>query len=248
MFQYHQGNSASLDLTSPLHILQINASPRSGLAGTHPHGSHSRALNHLFAETWQRQRPQDTWCYRDVGLYPPAVISAAWLEAVFGGDGLSDATVSERLHESDVLVEELLAADIILLATPMYNYGPPAGLKAWLDNIVRINRTFAIAATDSGLIHQGLLTDKPRTAVIVSAHGEGGFAPGAPLAYKNHLHGQISAAFDLIGIDDIHVIAQEYEEMGGELLVNSKAAAQAAVRDLVGQLSQAAALTAATAV
>ena len=47
----------------------------------------------------------------------------------------------EVLRTSDELVDELLAADIIVAGVPMYNFGPPAQFKAWIDNIVRVGRT-----------------------------------------------------------------------------------------------------------
>ena len=237
MFSYHQGAPATFNLSEPLHILQLDASARAGLARKDPHGSQSRAMNHLFANTWQQARPQDCITYRDVGLYPPSALSPAWLEAVFAADGLHPTEASNRLQESDVLIQELHQSDVLLIATPMYNYGPPAGLKAWLDNIVRINQTFSIQAQEHGLQHVGLLADKPRTAIILSAHGEGGFGPGQPLASINHLHGQITAVLNLIGITDIHVIAQEYEEVGGEMLAQSVAAAETAILELATQLS-----------
>ena len=237
MFSHNQGIPATLNLSNPLHILQLDASARAGLARKDPHGSQSRAMNHLFANTWQQARPQDSLTYRDVGLYPPSALSPAWLEAVFGADGLHPSEVTARLQESDVLIQELRQSDVLLIATPMYNYGPPAGLKAWLDNIVRINQTFAIQAQAHGLQHVGLLADKPRTAIILSSHGEGGFGPGQPLAGINHLHGQITAVLNLIGITDIRIIAQEYEEMGGEMLAQSVAAAEAAILELATQLA-----------
>ena len=97
MFSHHQGIPATLNLSNPLHILQLDASARAGLARKDPHGSQSRAMNHLFANTWQQARPQDSITYRDVGLYPPSALSPAWLEAVFAADGLHPTEASNRL-------------------------------------------------------------------------------------------------------------------------------------------------------
>ena len=60
MFSHNQGIPATLNLFNPLHILQLDASARAGLARKDPHGSQSRAMNHLFANTWQQARPQDS--------------------------------------------------------------------------------------------------------------------------------------------------------------------------------------------
>jgi len=100
----------------------------------------SRKLSACFLETWLAERPEDTVIRRDIGQNPPGFISAKWIEACFTPEDQRPAELVEVLKESDELISELEIADIVLLGTPMYNYGMPAALKAWVDRVIRIDR------------------------------------------------------------------------------------------------------------
>lgn len=102
----------------------------------------TRSLGDNFQREWERQRPQDRWITRDLASEPPAHISEDWISAAFTPATSRTPEQKTVLVPSDRLIDELEEADIILLNAPMYNSGMPSALKAWLDNVVRIGRTF----------------------------------------------------------------------------------------------------------
>ena len=220
------------------HILQLDTSARPGFAGKDLHGSHSRNLSQRFVSQWLAQRPQDTTTYRDIGQHPPACISHDWIAASFTPEAQREPWMHETLAESNQLADELIAADILVIGVPLYNFGMPAALKAWIDQIVRPGKTVDIDTSKPEDPYTPLLADRPRHAVILTARGGVGFGPGGELEALNHLEPALITALGFLGITQIHQIAIEGQELGGEVLANSVAQANAAVDALVKQLQQ----------
>jgi FMN-dependent NADH-azoreductase len=220
-------------------ILRIDASPRPGRAGTDPHGSLTRRLTHLFISNWKRLRPDDEVVLRDVGLAPPKIVGREWIEAAFATPDRHQPWMDAALAESDALVEEVLAADVLLIGVPLYNFGMPANLKAWIDNIVRLDRTVAYDPTQPDDPYRPLMLDRPRQAVVLSSRGGHGFDPGGVMAHMNHLEPALRTVLSFIGVPEMHSIAIEHQEDGGELLANSIQSAEARVVELVDRLTQA---------
>ena len=220
------------------HILQIDASARPGLAGIHNHGSHSRTLSHQFISRWQQQRPQDTLTHRDIGLNPPSIINHAWIEAAFTQADNREARMQEALLESDQLVDELIAADILIIGTPLYNFGMPAALKAWVDQVIRLNRTVAIDESDSDDHYITMLSDRPRHAIILAARGGTEQSMGGEMEHMNYLERHMATALEFMGITRFHYVAIEGQEAGGEVLAASVAQALQQVDALVDALQQ----------
>ncbi|MCC5654874.1 NAD(P)H-dependent oxidoreductase [Nostoc sp. XA013] len=115
-------------------VLRIDASARVTR-------SLSRGLTTAFTEQWLKSRPNDTLITQDVGLNPPPAISEAWIAAAFTAPKQRTPHQQEVLKISDQLLEELEPASLIVIGTPMYNYGMPAALKAWIDQVIRVGRT-----------------------------------------------------------------------------------------------------------
>jgi len=216
-------------------LLHIDASARPGLAGRDPRGSHSRALSARFVERWRQATPGTRVLRRDVGLSPPAHVDHGWIAAAFTAPDAADDAMRTRLAESDALIDELFAADIVVIGTPLYNFGMPSPLKAWVDNIVRVGRTVDI---DPGSAdpYTPLLAERPRIAVVLAARGGHDQSPGGAFAHMNHLEAQLRTALGFVGIDDVREIAIEYQETGGDLLAASVATAEAEVDALVDAL------------
>lgn len=210
-------------------ILQIDASARVTR-------SLSRGLTNAFAEHWQKVRPNDTWITRDVGLNPPAAISENWIAAAFKPVDQRTPEQVIALRESDELLAELESADVIVIGTPMYNYGMPSALKAWIDQVIRIGRTFSFDLARGEQPIEPIQTGK--ILVVLTASGEGGFELGGVHAAQNHLDRAIITASRLLGVSEHHVIRIEYQEFGDDRHQQSKAAAYAAIPQLVEQLSQ----------
>ena len=213
-------------------ILQIDASARPGIRGQVPHGSHTRALTHRFVSQWQAadaaQGTHSTVQYRDVGANPPAAITANWVRAAFMPRDARSPELADSLRDSDALVAELRAADVLVLGVPMYNFGPPAGFKAWIDNVVRVGETFDFDPQQADP-YTPLLADKPRAVVFLTSRGASGMNEGGPQAAFNHLDGAMQTALGLLGLTDWHTVAIEHDEHGGEALAQSVRQAMANV-------------------
>ncbi|MDT8894709.1 NAD(P)H-dependent oxidoreductase [Halomonas sp. I1] len=220
------------------HILQLDASARPGLAGTDDHGSISRRLTHRFVSGWQGRRPDDRVTYRDIGGHPPSFIDQPWIQAAFTPSAQRPSWMTDTLAESDQLVNELTASDILVIGAPLYNFGMPATLKAWVDQVVRLGRTVDYEPNRPEDPFIPLLADRPRHAVILSSRGESGLGPGGPMAHMNHLEPNLTTVLEFIGITRIHRIAVEYQEEGGALLAASIEAAERDVDALTAHLSQ----------
>lgn len=217
-------------------ILQIDASARPGFAGTDEHGSHSRKLTHQFVSSWQTRYPEDTVTQRDIGITPPSFINHEWIQSAFTSPEQQEPWMTRVLAESDQLIDEVIAADILVIGAPLYNFGMPAALKAWVDLVVRLGRTVDYDPTTPEAPFTPLLTGKPRHAIILSSRGGAGFGAGEAMAHMNHLEPALTTVLEFIGITNIHQIAVEDQEAGGELLAASVAGAERRVNGLVEEL------------
>jgi FMN-dependent NADH-azoreductase len=210
-----------------LTILRIDVSARKNRSLT-------RELSRRFIDEWLEQRPTDKIVERDIGLNPPPAISEEWIAAVFTPENERTLAQQTSLQLSDTLIEEVESADIIVLAVPMYNYGMPAALKAWFDQIIRINKTFSfdLARGDEPL--KPTLSGKQ--LVILSSRGEFGFGLGGVNEHLNHLEPHIRTCSKFLGADEDHSIAIEYQEFGDERHKQSVEDAHRAVPKLVDHL------------
>lgn len=141
------------------------------------------------------------------------------------------------LAESDELVDELLAAEVIVAGVPMYNFGPPAQFKAYIDNIVRVGRTFGFDRSRVGEPYWPLLTGHHKRLIVLSSRGDYGYAPGERIAAQNHVESSVRTAFSYIGITEMRSIAIEYDEFADHRLIESIARAEHDVDLLVRELS-----------
>ena len=136
------------------------------------------------------------------------VITGAWVAASFA-DGDRSA-----LALSDVLVDELLAADELILVAPVYNFGVPAAMKAWIDQVVRAGRTFRI--TQDGAVG---LVDIARAWIVTAS---GGTPIGSEVDFNTTY---LNAILGFIGVRHIEVIAAEMLQAQGEVAVTRALAA-----------------------
>lgn len=217
-------------------LLHIDSSPRSGGSDTHAFGSHTRRLTGRFVRRWLAARPGDAVIRRDVGLDPPAPVTGRWIHAAFTPPERREPWMAEVLAESDVLVDELIAADVIVIGAPMYNFGPPAQLKAYVDNVVRVGRTFGFDRNREGEPYWPLLAGRGKRLVLLSSRGDYGYDEGGRLAGANHVEASLRTPFRYVGVEESFSVAVEYDEFGGERLAASLARAEAATDSLVDAL------------
>ncbi|WP_312905895.1 FMN-dependent NADH-azoreductase [Stutzerimonas nitrititolerans] len=218
------------------HLLHLDASARPGLAGKDAHGSHSRNLSQRFVSQWLSRNTRDSVTYRDIGQNPPSFIDHDWIASAFTSVERREPWMRNALAESDQLVDELIAADVLVIGTPLYNFSMPAALKAWVDQVVRLGRTVEVDESKPIDPYVPLLAERPRHAVILTARGGVGFGAGGEMAHMNHLESSLATALEFIGITRIRQIAIEGQEVGGELLAASVAQAQRQVDALVTEL------------
>lgn len=208
-------------------ILRIDASARTARSLT-------RDLADRFISEWQTHRPHEPVISRDVGLFPPPFVSEAWIAAPFTPASERTAADVEILQQSDVLIDELTRADTLVVATPMYNYGMPAPLKAWVDQVVRINKTFTFDLDRGDHPLEPIMTGK--TLVMLTAHGEFDFQPGGKRERMNHLDPHLLTVAGYLGVSTAHHVSIEYQEFGDTRHERSMAAAHARIPSLVAEL------------
>ncbi|KQZ45259.1 FMN-dependent NADH-azoreductase [Duganella sp. Root1480D1] len=218
-------------------ILQIDSSARPGRSGAQPHGSHTRRLTARFIERYRQLDSATEVIYRDVGAEPPSPVSGAWVHAAFTPPAAREPWMKEALAQSDALIDELLAADIIVAGVPMYNFGPPAQFKAWLDNIVRVGRTFGFDRSRTGEPYWPLLAGAGKQLVILSSRGDFGYGPGQRLEGINHVEGSVRSVFRYLGVTEASGAAIEYDEFGDERLLRSIDDAESATDRLAEAIS-----------
>jgi len=166
---------------------------------------------------------------------PPDFITQDWVGAVFTPDEKRTSEQKERLALSDKLIDEVSAADVIVISSPMYNYGMPAQLKAWFDQIVRINKTFDFDLSRGDFPLQPILSGK--TLITVTSSGEFGFEKGGVREDSGHLTPHLRTLSKYLGVDTMYEIASEYQEFGDDRHRMSVANAKDRAECLASELS-----------
>lgn len=213
-------------------ILRIDASARSS------ERSLTRRLGDALLEAWRAAAPAVDVIRRDVGAEPPGFIDAAFIGAAFTDHDQRTPEQRALLAASDRLIEEVRQADALIIASPMYNYGMPATLKAWFDQVIRVNETFSFDLARGDRPLEPILSGK--TLIMLTSWGEFGFGPGELNDGANHLTPHIRTASRYLGVDQIHHVGVEYQEFGDARHEASKAAAFASLPGLAARLAAAA--------
>lgn len=175
-------------------LLEVQSSARQA-------GSISRLLSQEFIETWKNYHPAIERKQRDVGNKPPAHITELWTKANYLEPEQRTPEMIATLDESESLIEELLWADYLLLGIPMYNFSVPATFKVYIDNIVRINRTFTFNSESHSF--RGLVNN---TKALIITPSAGDFTPGTPLGAMNFCKTYLRSLLTFIGIEDINIV------------------------------------------
>lgn len=174
--------------TPSIKILRIDSSARQD-------ASETRALSDALIERIQAGA-DTTVTYRDLAVDAPSFVNEAWVEANFtAADARSDAQAAE-LGDSDTLVRELEAADVIVIGAPIYNFSIPGVLKVWIDMVTRAQVTFRYGANGP----EGLLKNKKAYVVMAS----GGVVMGSAMDFASPYLKHILA---FIGIQDVEFIS-----------------------------------------
>jgi FMN-dependent NADH-azoreductase len=181
-------------MTSQPTILVLHASPRSD-------GSHSRALTEQVIKRLTGLHPNASVVVRDLAAVPLPHLNDESIGAMFTPPDAQSPSQKEALALSNALVEELFAARLVVIGTPMYNNTVPSGLKAWIDHIVRPGLTFSFLPDSFG----GVLTGK--RALVVTASG--GVYTTGPRVADDFLTPYLKHILAFIGITDVSFVHGE---------------------------------------
>ena len=165
----------------------------------------SRQLTQQFISQWQAAHPADQITVRDLAVNPVPHLDANLLGGWMKPAEQRSVDEQASLERSNHLTDELLAADVLVMAAPMYNFAIPSTLKAWLDHVLRAGVTFKYTETGP----QGLLTGK--RAYVLTARG--GIYAGSGM---DHQEPYLRQALAFIGIHDVQFIHAEGLNMGAE--------------------------------
>ena len=193
----------------------------SSVLGAH---SVSRQVSAAVVDRLHHANPGLEITYRDLTVTPLAHLSGPHLAA---GQGATrpEGSVRQDIAAGQAVLDEFLAADIVVLGAPMYNFTIPSQLKAWIDRILVAGKTFKYSA--QGV--EGLAGNK---RVIVAISRGGFYGPGTPAAVGEHLETYLRWVFGFIGIRNPEFISADGIQVGPEHREKAVAGALKAAGDL----------------
>lgn len=194
-----------------MNILQINASAKTS-------GSTSTRLADSITARLQALHPDAAVAVRTLAQQPVTPLDETAVQARFLPAEQRSAAQSARMAEDDAVVAEFIAADIIVIAAPMYNFNIPAQLQHWIDAIVRPGATFRY--TPTGPV--GLVAGKTVYVALTSGGAHRGTVADIPARYLTHILG-------FLGITDVHTVYAENMSRGPELVSQAFAQADAEI-------------------
>ena len=183
-------------------LLVIESSPRSA--------SVSGSVAKEYVTEWQRKHPAGKVVRRNVASNPIPFVTEQWIGAAYTPVENRSAEQKQILSISDTLIDELEAANTIVLAVPMHNFGISAQLKTWIDQIVRVGRTFSYSAQGP----QGLL-DENKKVVVVVARG-GAYSGESPYAFLDQQVPYLSTVLGFVGLKNVQFVYAENQSLGAE--------------------------------
>jgi FMN-dependent NADH-azoreductase len=203
-------------------LLHIDSSPLAG-------NSVSRQLTERVVAQWRATHPGTVVEHLDLATDAPTHLSMDSLGFRAGpnAEGLSDIQRHEN-QISEKLVSQFLAADVVVVGAPMYNFSIPTQLKAWIDRVAQAGRTFTY--TEKG--PQGLAGGK--TVIIASTRG-GVYSTNPALAGLDHQESYLKTVFGFLGITDIQFVRAEGVAMGDAAKAQALSAADVTIKALAAE-------------
>jgi FMN-dependent NADH-azoreductase len=187
-------------------------------------GSVSRDLAAAYAKDFASAHPGSTVVERDLVAGPVPHLGVDLLGGLFGQPEALTEGQKAALAVSDTLIDELLAASLIVIGVPMYNFSIPSALKAWIDHVTRAGRTFQYTAEGP----KGLATGKKAVLFLAS----GGFYSDGPYKAYDFQETYLRTILGFIGITDVTVIRAEGLSRGEEAKTKAVTEARAAATAL----------------
>jgi FMN-dependent NADH-azoreductase len=187
-----------------------------------PH-SVSRKVSAAIVDRLRQATPGLQIVYRDLTATPLSHLSGSHLAAAQGA--APEAALLQDLAAGQAVLDEFLAADIVVLGAPMYNFTMPSQLKAWIDRIVVAGKTFKYGAQGA----EGLAGNK---RVIIAISRGGFYGAGTPAAALEHLETYLRGVFGFIGVANPEFIFADGVQVGPEHREKALASALRAATNL----------------
>jgi FMN-dependent NADH-azoreductase len=183
-------------------LLVVESSPRAA--------SVSSSVAKEYVTEWQRKHPAGKVVRRNVAANPVPFVTEQWIAAAY--TPVENRTEEQRqiLAMSDALINELEAADTVVLAVPMHNFGISAQLKAWIDQVVRVGRTFTYTAQGP----LGLLPENKKVVAIVARGGA--YSGESPYAFLDQQEPYLRTILGFIGLKNVQFVYAENQSRGAE--------------------------------
>ncbi|OAK61143.1 FMN-dependent NADH-azoreductase [Variovorax paradoxus] len=190
--------------------------------------STSRLLSAETVAAWRAAHPDTTVEYLDLAVDAPAHFSADSLGIKIGVQAQPTEAQKRENELSEKLVSQFLAADVVVIGTPFYNFSIPTQLKAWIDRLGQVGRTFKY--TEKGPV--GLAGGK--TVIVASSRG-GVYSTSEGGQAMEHQESYLKAVFGFFGITDVRIVRAEGVAMGDEAKASALASARADILVATGE-------------
>jgi FMN-dependent NADH-azoreductase len=202
-------------------ILLVLGSPRGS-------ASYSNQIGRRIVDDLKARYPAAAVTVRNLGKEALPHVGEPFVNGRMLAQESRDPRETQAIAFSDVLVGELMAADVVVLASPMHNFGVPAAVKGWIDQIVRPGVTFTYSEAGPA----GLVKDKKVVLVLASggAYGEG------PMKAFDFQEPYLRTVLGFIGMTDIEVVRVEGVSLGEDAVRNAVTSAKARADDVVRNL------------
>ena len=183
----------------------------------------SRQVSAAITDRLAKAQPGLAVTYRDLSAAPLSHLSGLHLAAAQGGG--ADAGLQADLAAGQAALDEFLAADIVVIGAPMYNFTIPTQLKAWIDRILVAGKTFKYGANGAEGLAGG-------TRVIIALSRGGFYGADTPAAAGEHLETYLRWVFGFIGVTNVEFIAADGIAVGPEMREKAVNGALQAATDL----------------
>jgi len=175
-------------------ILFVESSPRGS-------ESFSQKVAQSVVNDLKARHPEAKVVVRDLAANPPPHVGLPFITGMYAPAEHRTPDQAQAIALSDALIDELFAADTIVIAVPMHNFTLPSTLKAWIDHVARAGRTFNYGAHGP----EGLLKGK-RAILVLARGGVYSSGPTKPLDFQEPY---LRAVLRFLGITDVQVVHVE---------------------------------------
>lgn len=188
-----------------MNILHVSCSPRG-------QASESYRLSQTVIGHLLKNNPTAELINRVVGSGGIAHVDENY---AISQQSLEDIAEDGSFIQSEVLINELQSADVLVISTPMHNFTVPSALKVWIDHVARVRRTFNVGAQGK----TSLLRDRPVFVAIAS----GGRFSGERARQPDFLTPYLKAVLNMIGLHDLHFFTVEGTALGPDAVAEARA-------------------------